>query len=77
MNQFFCSTLLRLVYGHFHRHPIRIILNNVRWGLMDAKFAGEELLRKSAVPYTVVRPGGCSTSTEAAIILWFIAKMFL
>lgn len=38
-------------------HPIRLILNNIRWGLMDAKFRGEELLRASSVPYTVVRPG--------------------
>ena len=41
-----------------HRfHPIRIILNNIRWGLMDAKFRGENLLREGSVPYTVVRPG--------------------
>jgi hypothetical protein len=68
-------------------HPLRILLNNVRWGLMDAKFkgeasssplfpaapgrssrvadpapsparAGEEALRASGLPYTVVRPGG-------------------
>jgi uncharacterized protein YbjT (DUF2867 family) len=38
-------------------HPIRVILNNVRYGLMDAKFAGEESLRTSRHPYTVVRPG--------------------
>ncbi|CAG9464594.1 unnamed protein product [Pedinophyceae sp. YPF-701] len=37
---------------------LRLLLNNIRWGLMDAKFAGENLLRKSGVPYTIVRPGG-------------------
>lgn len=39
-------------------HPIRMLLNNIRWGLMDAKFRGENLLRAGGVPYTVVRPGG-------------------
>eukprot|EP00898_Chlorokybus_atmophyticus_P003703 jgi/Chlat1/4333/Chrsp29S04488 len=41
-------------------NPIRLILNNVKWGLMDNKFRGEEALRKSGVPYTIVRPGGLS-----------------
>lgn len=41
-------------------HPIRIILNNIRWGLMDNKFKGEEALRQSGVAYTIVRPGGLS-----------------
>lgn len=27
-------------------------------GVMDAKFAGEEYLRKSGQAYTIVRPGG-------------------
>eukprot|EP00775_Hariotina_reticulata_P007587 gene7587-7792_t len=39
-------------------HPIRIILNNIRWSLMDHKFAGEQLLRHSGLQYTVVRPAG-------------------
>jgi hypothetical protein len=39
-------------------HPIRMILNSVRWGLMDAKFRGENLLRGGSIPYTVIRPGG-------------------
>lgn len=43
-------------------HPIRLLLNNMRGGgqkIMDAKFAGEELLRRSGFEsYTVVRPGG-------------------
>jgi len=38
--------------------PIRLLLNNIRWGLMDAKFAGENALRESGASYTVVRPGG-------------------
>lgn len=49
-----------LVSPHNRWHPIRILLNNVRWSLMDYKYKGEELLRKSGVPYTVVRPGGLS-----------------
>ncbi|BDA42667.1 Uncharacterized protein At2g34460, chloroplastic [Coccomyxa sp. Obi] len=39
-------------------HPIRLILNNIRWGLMDSKYRGENLLRESSVSYTIVRPGG-------------------
>ncbi len=38
-------------------HPIRLILNNIRWGLMDSKYRGENLLRESSVSYTIVRPG--------------------
>jgi hypothetical protein len=42
-----------------HRwHPIRILLNNIRYSLMDEKYLGEQALRASGVPYTVVRPGG-------------------
>lgn len=33
---------------------IRLMLNNIRWGLMDAKYAGEEALRASGIEYTVV-----------------------
>eukprot|EP00882_Tetradesmus_deserticola_P003700 GHRQ01003914.1.p1 GENE.GHRQ01003914.1~~GHRQ01003914.1.p1 ORF type:complete len:227 (+),score=84.86 GHRQ01003914.1:67-747(+) len=39
-------------------HPVRVLLNNIRWSLMDHKYAGEEALRGSGVPFTVVRPGG-------------------
>lgn len=39
-------------------HPIRIILNNVKYSLMDYKFEGEEYVRKAGLPYTIVRPGG-------------------
>jgi uncharacterized protein YbjT (DUF2867 family) len=44
------------VFGRFH--PVRVLLNNIRWSLMDHKYAGEEALRNSGVSYTVVRPGG-------------------
>ena len=37
---------------------MRLLLNNIRYGLMDQKLAGEEALRGSGIPYTVVRPGG-------------------
>lgn len=40
-----------------HRfHPIRMMLNSIRWGLMDHKWRGEERLRKSGVIYAIVRP---------------------
>ncbi|PNH11025.1 hypothetical protein TSOC_002169 [Tetrabaena socialis] len=51
-------------------HPMRLLLNNVRWGLMDNKLKGEEALRSSGVDYTVVRPGGLAKGPggEATII---------
>lgn len=58
-----------------HRfHPIRMILNNIRWGLMDAKFRGENLLREGSVPYTVIRPGepGLLTLTNAVVHACFV-----
>jgi hypothetical protein len=39
-------------------YPVRVLLNNIRWSLMDNKFAGEQQLRQSGLPYTIVRPGG-------------------
>ena len=39
---------------------MRVLLNNVRYSLMDEKLKGEEALRASGMPYTVVRPGGLS-----------------
>lgn len=39
-------------------HPIRVLLNNIRWSLMDHKYAGEEALRASGADYCVLRPGG-------------------
>lgn len=41
-------------------HPVRVLLNNIRWSLMDNKFASEQKLRQSGLPYTIVRPGGLS-----------------
>jgi uncharacterized protein YbjT (DUF2867 family) len=41
-------------------NPVRLLLNNLRWGLMDYKHKGEEALKASGVPYTIVRPGGLS-----------------
>ncbi len=43
-------------------NPIRIMLNTIitgpfHKGIMDFKWEGEMLLRKSAIPYTIVRPG--------------------
>ncbi|PSC74312.1 epimerase [Micractinium conductrix] len=49
-----------LVSPHNRWHPIRVMLNNFRWSLMDYKYKGEEVLRRSGVPYTIVRPGGLS-----------------
>lgn len=34
------------------------MLSTFRWGLMGAKYQGEQALRASGLPYTVVRPGG-------------------
>ncbi|KAG2500712.1 hypothetical protein HYH03_001477 [Edaphochlamys debaryana] len=39
-------------------NPVRLLLNNIRWGLMDNKLKGEDALRASGVDYTIVRPGG-------------------
>jgi uncharacterized protein YbjT (DUF2867 family) len=46
-----------LVTPKNRRHPIRVMLNTLRWGLMDAKYAGESALRVSGLAYTIVRPG--------------------
>ncbi|KAL3160962.1 hypothetical protein ABBQ38_009354 [Trebouxia sp. C0009 RCD-2024] len=43
-------------------NPIRIILNNVRWALMDNKFKGEWALRNSGKSFTIVRPGGLTNA---------------
>ena len=47
-----------LVSPHNRWHPIRIMLNNFKWGLMDQKFKAEEYIRNSGLKYTIVRPGG-------------------
>jgi uncharacterized protein YbjT (DUF2867 family) len=40
-------------------HPIRILLNNIRWSLMDEKFRGEEALAECpGADWCVIRPGG-------------------
>lgn len=38
-------------------NPMRVLLNNIRYSLMDNKLKGEELLRQSGVKYTIIRPG--------------------
>lgn len=49
----------RLVDPKDFWHPIRIILNTMKWGLMDAKFAGENAVRAvSQLDYVIIRPGG-------------------
>eukprot|EP00668_Euglena_longa_P032047 GGOE01041331.1.p1 GENE.GGOE01041331.1~~GGOE01041331.1.p1 ORF type:complete len:334 (-),score=95.01 GGOE01041331.1:232-1200(-) len=48
----------RLVNPVHRWHPIRFLLNSLRWNLMDRKYDGEEALRHARVPYTIVRPGG-------------------
>jgi len=48
----------RLVNPSNRFHPIRLILNNIKYSLMDYKFMGEEALRGCGVEYTIVRPGG-------------------
>lgn len=47
-------------------HPVRVLLNNIRWSLMDAKWKGEQALRSSGVPYTIVRPGGLTNGAGGA-----------
>ncbi|GBF96769.1 hypothetical protein Rsub_09625 [Raphidocelis subcapitata] len=39
-------------------HPVRILLNNIRYSLMDRKYESEEALKASGVPFAVLRPGG-------------------
>jgi uncharacterized protein YbjT (DUF2867 family) len=49
----------RLVNPVNRWHPIRILLNNIKYSLMDYKFMGEETLRNSGLAhYVIVRPGG-------------------
>jgi uncharacterized protein YbjT (DUF2867 family) len=43
-------------------HPVRILLNNIRWSLMDNKYASEQQLRQSGIPFTIVRPGGLNNT---------------
>eukprot|EP00928_Gymnodinium_smaydae_P006243 TRINITY_DN12188_c0_g2_i1.p1 TRINITY_DN12188_c0_g2~~TRINITY_DN12188_c0_g2_i1.p1 ORF type:complete len:274 (-),score=51.13 TRINITY_DN12188_c0_g2_i1:94-840(-) len=48
----------RLVNPSNRCHPIRILLNNIKYSLMDYKFKGEQALRTSGLEYVIVRPGG-------------------
>ncbi|GMH37378.1 hypothetical protein BSKO_05251 [Bryopsis sp. KO-2023] len=49
--------------------PLRIVLNKIRWKLMDHKFQGEEKLRNSGVKYTVIRPGHLTDKPMGGSIL--------
>jgi len=48
----------RLVNPCNRFHPIRVLLNNIKYSLMDYKFMGEEALRTSGLEYVIIRPGG-------------------
>lgn len=48
----------RLVNPKNKWHPIRILLNNIKYSLMDYKFEGENAVRASGLEYVLVRPGG-------------------
>lgn len=50
-----------------------MILNSIRFRLMDYKFQGEEALRRSGVPYTVVRPGRL-TDGPAGEAAWALSQ---
>lgn len=39
------------------RNPLRIMLNTVRWRMMDNKLWGEQRVRECGAPYTIIRPG--------------------
>lgn len=47
-------------------HPIRVLLNNVRYSLMDRKYEGEQLLCKSGAEWVVIRPGGLTNAPPGA-----------
>jgi len=60
-------------------HPIRIILNTMQWGIMDAKFAGENAVRAVSagalgaidgqLDYVIIRPGGLVGGGESDLSL--------
>lgn len=50
-------------------HPIRIMLNNMRWGVLDNKFSGEEALRHSGHSYCIIRPGRLTNDEQGKSIL--------
>jgi len=53
-----------LVSPHNYLNPIRFMLNRVfKWGVMDAKWQGEQEVRKTeGLRYTIIRPGQLSDS---------------
>ena len=62
---------------------MRMLLNNIRYGLMDNKLKGEDLLRQSGATYTIVRPGGLTNGPagkEKLVIgtfLWHLTPLML
>jgi len=49
----------RMVNGDvFGWSPIRMFLNTLTWGGMDAKMQGENAVRASGANYCIIRPGG-------------------
>jgi len=48
------------------RNPIRIMLNTLRWRMMDNKLKGEQRVREAGVPYTIVRPGRFVSKPQGA-----------
>lgn len=48
------------------RNPLRIMLNTVRWRMMDNKLSGEQRVRECGVPYTIIRPGRFVDKTVGA-----------
>ena len=58
-----------LVSPHRSWAFVRVILNSIKWRLMDSKFAGEEKLRQSGVSYCILRPGRL-LAKEAGLAAW-------
>jgi nucleoside-diphosphate-sugar epimerase len=54
-------------------NPIRGLLNTVvKWGMMDAKFEGEEFVRKQCkVRHTIIRPSGLTDGDSCNCMLTF------
>lgn len=62
---------------------MRVLLNNIRYGLMDNKLKGEDLLRQSGATYTIVRPGGLTNGPAGkeklviGMLLWHMTPLML
>ena len=56
---------------------MRMFLNSIRWGLMDEKLKGEDALRASGAPYTIVRPGGLTNQLAGKAKLTWSALLTL